>query len=296
MNLGDIKGAYLEFEKSYLNYYLQRSSGLYENKLHAAKMNLKEVSRRYKDHKNQKVLLEKEIKLAQKALQRKEGLYQKGVISQQELESQKLSFYQKKEQLNNSSIAVSQVRDEVNTISQDLKVTQLNQIESNSRIKKELLINYSLLKKAINDWEYYYVLSTSINGIVSFQEFWGINQNVSINEEIYTIFPIDNSELVGKLKLPSRNAGKVKSGQKVLLKLNNFPYQQYGMLIGRVENISLTPNKNGEYFVYISFPDGTKTTYGKELIFKQELLGNAEIVTEDLSIAERIFYQFKNIF
>ena len=60
--------------------------------------------------------------------------------------------------------------------------------------------------------------------------------------------------------------------------------------------ISISPDSEGNYFVYISLPDGTVTSYNKKLPFDQELLGNAEIITEDLSVAERFFYKIKDIF
>src|SRR5690606_155113 len=115
-------------------------------------------------------------------------------------------------------------------------------------------------------------------------------------EVVFSIFPLEVSSLMGKLILPSQNAGKVAIGQKVLLKLDNYPYQQYGMLVGRVQNISVSPSKEGNYFVYVSIPKGTTTSYNIDLPFDQELLGNADIITEDLSVAARIFYKFKEIF
>ena len=68
------------------------------------------------------------------------------------------------------------------------------------------------------------------------------------------------------------------------------------MLLGMVKSISVTPNRQGNYFVYISLNNGMMTSYKKELSFDQELIGTAEIITEDLSVAQRIFYKFKNIF
>src|SRR5690606_30498815 len=145
------------------------------------------------------------------------------------------------------------------------------------------------------EWEYKYVLASSITGTVSFQEFWGENQYIVSGEVVFSILPTNTTNLVGKLVLPSQNAGSVVPGQKVLVKLDNFPYQQYGMLVGKVESISVSPDKEGNYFVYISLPNGTKTSYNNKLPFGQELLGNAEIITENTSVAERIFYRFKDL-
>ena len=77
--------------------------------------------------------------------------------------------------------------------------------------------------------------------------------------------------------------------------MNNFSYQQYGMVIGRVKGISLSPNDNGSYILYFSLPNGLRTSYNKRLEFNQKLLGTAEIITEDLSVADRIFYKVRNI-
>lgn len=38
------------------------------------------------------------------------------------------------------------------------------------------------------------------------------------------------------------------------------------------------------------------TSYQKQNPFQQEMRGSAEIITEDLRLIERIFYQFREIF
>ena len=100
---------------------------------------------------------------------------------------------------------------------------------------------------------------------------------------------------MGKLLLPAQNAGKVAVGQKVFIKLDNYPYQQYGVLIGEVLNFSISPNDENNYTVFISLPNGTLTSYNKTFDFTQELLGNAEVITEDLSVAERLFFKFREV-
>ena len=46
----------------------------------------------------------------------------------------------------------------------------------------------------------------------------------------------------------------------------------------------------------MSLPNILITTHDKEIEFKQEMQGVAEIITEDLRLIERVFYQFKEIF
>jgi len=47
---------------------------------------------------------------------------------------------------------------------------------------------------------------------------------------------------------------------------------------------------------YKNLPKTLITSYNKEIEFKQEMQGVAEIITEDLRLIERVFYQFKKIF
>lgn len=68
----------------------------------------------------------------------------------------------------------------------------------------------------------------------------------------------------------------------------NFPYQEYGMLEGRVNAIAQFPNTN-EYRVEITLPYGMMTSDHKLLKFSPEMTGEAEIITEDKRIFDRVF-------
>ncbi|MCL1677132.1 HlyD family secretion protein, partial [Elizabethkingia meningoseptica] len=101
--------------------------------------------------------------------------------------------------------------------------------------------------------------------------------------------------LIGRLTVPSTNSGKIMEGQKVLIKLDNYPFQEFGIVEGRVRNMSSVPDKDGNYYVDVNIPKGLTTSFNKKLIFNKELKGNAEIVTKDLRLIERFFYQFRKL-
>lgn len=294
--LGDIGTAYIAFEKSYVDFHLLKDLEPYSNRIAGNRISLSEIKSRLSDQIIQRGILEKELELEQTDFNRHKNLYEKGVISQQEFEAKQSELLQMEKNISAMAISISQMREAIASASQTLKESRIDQQEDNARLTTNLFQTYNALKKAIRDWEYTYLLSASIEGKTSFQEFWGENQFVNSGEVVFTVLPVDIDTLVGKLVLPAQNAGKVAIGQKVLVKVDNFPYQQYGMLVGKVRNISVSPDKEGNYFVYISLPNGTTTSYQRKLNFDQELLGNAEIITEDLSVAERVFYKFKELF
>ena len=109
--------------------------------------------------------------------------------------------------------------------------------------------------------------------------------------------PNDLEEIIGRVTLPIRNSGKVQVGQKVIVKLANYPFEEWGSLEGEIRSISEVPKQGEEafYTLYIELK-GLTTSYGKEIAFKQEMQGTADIVVEELTVLQRIFYQLRKVF
>jgi HlyD family secretion protein len=69
-------------------------------------------------------------------------------------------------------------------------------------------------------------------------------------------------------------------------------------LRGTVQHISLVPAQSGEtvyYSVEIALSNGLITTYKKELPYLSNMQGQADIITEDLSLLERLVLPLKKI-
>ncbi|HBB92739.1 MAG: hypothetical protein A2X22_04520 [Bacteroidetes bacterium GWF2_49_14] len=103
-----------------------------------------------------------------------------------------------------------------------------------------------------------------------------------------------SNPIKGELFLSVKDAGKVKIGNRVVLHIDNYPYMQYGMVKGTVEQISLWPE--AEYYrVEISLPEGMKSTYKKELVFSKNMTGQAQIITDKMSLLVRILDPVKGL-
>src|SRR5438445_7615692 len=122
-------------------------------------------------------------------------------------------------------------------------------------------------------------MKAPIDGKVSLFNFWNMNQNLKQGDEVLSIVPGQKQEVIAKLLLPVTNSGKLKVGQTVNIKLNNYLFQEYGMLKGNVKSISVIP-KNESYAVEVALPDKLTTTYKKHLDYKEEMQGTADIITE----------------
>ena len=125
---------------------------------------------------------------------------------------------------------------------------------------------------------------------------WSENQTIHNGDFVFTIVPKNHSSYICKVLAPVLNSGKLKIGQDVNIKLSSYPVNEFGVLKGKVKDISLVPNNEGLYLLDVSLPKKLITTHAIELEFKQEMQGIAEIVTEELRLFERIFHQFKELF
>jgi HlyD family secretion protein len=116
---------------------------------------------------------------------------------------------------------------------------------------------------------------------------------------VFNVVPENEQKIIGKATVPIAGAGKVEVGQGVNIKLDNYPYMEYGLLVGKITNISMVPvstEKGGYYTAEIELVNNLVTNYNKELPFNQEMQGNAEIITKDRRLIERLVEPLVSVF
>ena len=294
--LGDVESDYALFERNYAEYKLNKELKPFSNESLANQLSLAEARNRLVTLISQRSLNKKELALKKKDLERFEKLYKKGVISAQEYDQKQLDFLQSERAYKNMSSSISQLRETINNSRKTIRGTEIRKTQDQNKELKNVIQSYNQLKRSLKTWELRYVLLSSINGRVSFLSFWNENQSVKQGDLVFTIIPEGNSSFIGKIKAPARNSGKIKVGQRVNIRLTNYPYTEFGILEGTIKSISLMSDNDGNYLIDVQLPDKLVTTYKKEIEFKQEMRGTVEIITEDLRLIERFFYQLKNIF
>jgi multidrug resistance efflux pump len=241
---------------------------------------------------NQKTIHEKELHFKQTDLERQKSLFDRGVIAAQEYEYKQLEYLQAERSLKNMSNSISITREAISSAHKTHKGTEIHRTKEEIVLLKNVIQSYHILKERLKDWELKYVLKSELEGNVTFLKVWSENQSVNQGDLVCTIVPSHQKQYVAKLKTPAFNSGKIKVGQLVHLKLDNYPETEFGMLQGEVQNISLTPDHEGLYIIDVKLPSQLITSYHKEIKFQQEMTATAEIITEDLVLIERLFYSF----
>ncbi|WBX75922.1 HlyD family efflux transporter periplasmic adaptor subunit [Tenacibaculum ovolyticum] len=293
--LGDITTSFSQFENDYSEYILNNKLTPYKSETFANRMSVIEAKGRLQILLSQKNLNQKELEFKEKDLNRSKKMFTQGVISAKEKEQKEIEFLQSKRSYKGLEASISQIRELISNSAKNLEGTSIKKTQNDTRLKKKAIQSFLYLKKAIKDWEKQYALTSSISGKVSFLSFWNKSQTVKTGELIFIIIPNKNNSFIGKIKAPAANSGKIKKGQRVQIKLLNYPSDEFGELNGKVLSISKIPNLEGNYLIDVELPQDLKTTYDKKIAFRQEMKGTADIVTEDLRLIERFFYQLRNI-
>jgi multidrug resistance efflux pump len=294
--LGEIESAYAVFQKDYQAQELNDNLQPFQNENRAQHSEKIQIKERLDILQQQKVINESELQLQKNEIARFETLFEKGIVSTQEMETKKLSFLQAQKNYKSLLSSISQLK---SSLIDNTKLSQNSQISGTKEevnLGRNMAQSFYQLKKVIKDWEMAYTLKSSVSGVVTFLQVWTENQTINAGDNVFSIIPDSKNGFIGKVKAPALNSGKIKVGQKVNIRLANFPDREFGVLKGKIQNISLVPDKDGNLLLDVALPNGLQTSYKKQIIFQQEMKGSAEIVTEDLRLIERILYQFKSIF
>lgn len=240
-----------------------------------------------------------ELENAKITFEAQQLLYDKNVIS-------KLQFIEKKSKFNSQKKTYQNTRS--NYLQTNITIMeyekQMNELtfsfnEKQRQLKESIEASLNQLKSHIRSWEQNYTLKSPINGTVSFMINVHEKQFVQSGTRLFAVIP-DNNEVIGYVEVTEQGFGKVNVGQSVNLKLDNYPSHEFGQLKAKVKNINLVPNtdvntQRNTYLIKIELTNGMQSTYNKTLLFTPEMGGDAQIVTEDLRLIERIFNQFKSI-
>lgn len=303
--LGELNVSYYAFLSALNNMLEYQKMNLFEKQeviLRKLAANQEDLLKENDDEKN---IRYKNMLLQNKAYYRDSVLHAQKVIADAELEKSKMNDLSAIESYKSLDEEITTNLYKLNEARNQLQQLKIQKLEKEKELKLTLLNTFYELKDEILSWEQKYVLKSPITGRVEFLQFWRQDQFVQAGEPIFTIVPKEN-KMIGQVLLPEQGSGKVKPGQQVIIKLDNYPYMEYGSVNGTVKSISMVANSqptmnnngqksNGAYLVQINLPEGLKTNYGRILDFKFEIKGTAEIVTKDRRLIERLFDNLKYI-
>lgn len=188
---------------------------------------------------------------------------------------------------------------EIRTSQLEIVRSRIEEEEQLEQAYMDMMAKRNVLQTELRLWEEKYVVKAPMEGMLDYLGFWRDNVVVQTGLELFTILPKEN-RITGEARIPAQGAGKVKVGQAVNIKLHDYPYDEFGLLVGEVVSISRLTNKTQinqgvieTYLVHIALPDSGRTNFGHQLPLNFESKGVAEIITQPKRLIERLFDNLK---
>jgi HlyD family secretion protein len=285
--LGELQQSVQAFMQSFVNFRDYISNGFYLRKRLMLLTDMNNIIKLHAILEEQLSLLDKDLALSKQTFDANESLAKDKVISA-------LDYRNEQSKLIAKQMSLPQLKSAIvsNESQQNNNRKEIAELENQITVQKNIFIQslQSLLSE-IQQWELKYILKSPTNGIVEMSGFFQPNQFVKNGQILFYIQPDSNQYFI-EILVPQYNFGKVNVGQEVLLKFQAYPHEQFGTVAGKIEFITTIPTDSG-YLAKVILPNGLVSSYGKKLHYQFGLLAQADIITENMRLLERFYYNIR---
>lgn len=291
-HLGDVQDSYQVFRQQLVQLNSLFGKGYYNKKIELLNRDISGLTTMNLYLKSQYEVYERDAILAENEFILNQKLFEDNVIAKLDLDREESKMLAKKHPPKNIKTSI------LNNEAQ-IRIKEKEIIDLDKQIfeqKESFKQSTNTLGSNISAWMNRYVLKAPASGKLLFSYNLQEKENVESNREMFQVF--ENSKIyVGTLIIPQENSGKIKIGQHVLIKFHSYPFEEYGIVEGRISSLpQISTEDNHLLFALTELPNGLKTNHNVTIAYNYGMTANAEIVTEDLRLIERIFYTIRKIF
>ncbi len=293
--LGELQDHLYEFNEIQESYKASTSRKLDKLSIEQLKSQIRKARNNIVYEKKQKENYEKQLKLSREELVRQQNLLKEGLNSvarvrqvQEKVLSDERMIQSLESNIKNKEFEISLLQREIDGYERGANISQSN-------ASAELREGFFKLQDKIEDWKKDHLLISPMDGVVVLtNEGLGPKQFVSKETELMLILPTNTTDILGRIALEHGGSGKVQEGQRVIVKFDSYPFEEFGAVIGQVSRKGKVPTNNS-IPIEVVFPEGLRTTTGRIIEPSQEMTGKAEIVTENKRFIDWVFENTRKI-
>jgi HlyD family secretion protein len=290
-NLGDWQKNYQDIQQQLYQLSWSMPSGYLDLKKQSIRKDLNLITELTQNANEQKKLIQQELDMQQNLLSINERLVKEKVIAPLDLDKDKSMVIAKKQQL--IQVDAGNINQNANELSKEKELVELS--KSSMDIRQNFITALLNAKSAIAEWKNRYMVVATENGKLQFTSYFQTNSWIKAGQELFTIIP-NQPDYFAEIIASQQNFGKIKKGQQVNIALSSYQRNEFGILKGVIENIPAVPYKDTAFLIRVQLSNGLITNYKKQIQFSNNLTGIAEIITADVSLADRLLYQWRGLF
>ncbi len=287
LRLGELQSNYAELFQAIQDYRFFLNHNVYGATVNNLQQQVVYNSQLNKELSIKDRMLKEQEELQHRRFAADSDLVKNKVISRQEYEASRKSMLD--QQMNTQGVKSNIIQNNLQQTEYQKSITDVTQqrrSEENA-LQQKLKDAASRFLGQYAQWEQNYILRSPTDGKVTFFRYWKENQFVQAGEGVMMVTP-PAQDYVARGEIGIDRSGKIEAGQQVLIKLTAYPFEEYGMLRGRVVTRSAVA-MDSTFLLEIKLEQGLKTNAGKTIPAQPQLYAIGEIMTEDKSVLQRLF-------
>lgn len=282
---GELQPAFQEFYLALLQFKAYKPGGSYSRKTHLINSELQNLEQLGRQLRQQKNLSEADYAIQQREFEAFKKLAEAKVISPLEFSREASKFLNKRMPVENSESALIS-----NNAAKRQKERELLETESIiAEQRAAFLSKIQRFKSEIDRWKFENILMSDRPGKVIFHRLLKQQEWLEADKPVMYIANERSGNQFGELTLGQYSLGKIRIGQEVLIKLEAYPYHEFGLLRGKITYMSNVLYGDTTFTAKVKLPEGLISSYNKPLKLQTGLVAKAEIITGNRSLLSRVF-------
>ena len=230
---------------------LQRLGGVYDEKETSLRAKLANLASELAQASQETALIEQRIQLSRQSLEQYQVLQRSGYFSNQQVRQKQEELIDVETRL--SALKRTKIQLEANVIAIKSELSTLKTAQATEKNSKDIALAVVEQEMLENRSRRSSLVISPHDGVVV-----GVNvqegQAIVADQAVATLIPSSRSQnyLEVHLYVPSRAVGFLKRGQEVLLRVDAYPYQKFGLQHGTIADISTIPFSPNELQAMIS--------------------------------------------
>jgi multidrug resistance efflux pump len=287
LQLGDLQGAYTDLCLAIQDYLFFVAHNSYRATIGSLAKQVTYNGQLQKELRDKERMLQEQLRLQHNRFAADSSLVTDRIISPLEYEESKRKMLDQQMSTGNNRSSMIQNDLQETGYQKDIAQLTLQKQSEENALQQKIKNAVRRFEGLYAQWEQNYVIKTPTDGKVTFFKYWKENQFVTAGEGIMMVTPFMLGWVVhGTIGVD--NTGKIKVGQRVIIKLPAYPFEEYGVLIGKIAGRSMVA-MDGNYSLEIKLDNGLITNTGKTIPQQPELDAVGDILTGNKSILERLF-------
>ncbi len=281
--LGELQPGHQQFMQALQTFCQYLGSGYYLRRRHMLRADLQTVAAQRLVLQQQIALARQDVMLAGENFSASDKLAKQQVIAPVEYRNEQSKWLGKQMQVPQLESAMVG-----NQAQQNEKQKEIAALENEIAQQKTVFVQaLQQWLASIAGWQQQYLLYAPCSGRLMLAGFLQQGRSMLRGEVLGSVQPPDAGYFV-EATLPQYNFGKLRLGQRALLKFDAYPFEEFGAVDAVLDTIKALPTDSG-YLAKLALPNGLGTSRSKTLHFQAGLRTNVEVITDDRRLLERLF-------